>query len=54
MLKNDLCEFTALEHNSKGDFILETGFKRSFERFLVYKNKSNSDLVWKIQSISMG
>ena len=29
--------------NSKGDFV------RSFQRFLVYKNKSDSDLVLRIQ-----
>ena len=31
-----LCEST----NSKCDFVLKTSFKRSFKRFLVYKNKS--------------
>ena len=27
----------------------KSGFKRSFERFLVYKKKSDSGLVWRIQ-----
>ena len=28
-------------------------FKRSFQRFMKYKNKSDSDLVWQIQLISI-
>ena len=28
--------------NSKGDFVLKNGLKRSFKRFLVYKNKLES------------
>ena len=31
--------------NSKGDFVSKPSFKRSFFRFLVYKNKSDLDLV---------
>ena len=29
----------------KSDFVLKNGYKRSFSRYLVYKNKSDSDLV---------
>ena len=32
-------------YNSKGDFVSKPSFKRSFYRFLVYKNKSDLDLV---------
>ena len=39
--------------NSKGDLYLKTLFKSSFQRFLVYKNQSDSDLVWQIQLISI-
>ena len=31
--------------NSKGDLILENYFERLSKRFLVYKNKSDSELV---------
>ena len=31
--------------NLNGDFLFKTDFKRSFQRFLLYKNKSDSDLV---------
>ena len=29
--------------NSKGDFVHKKGFRRSFERFMLYKNKSDSE-----------
>ena len=32
--------------NSKEDFVFKTSFERSYSRFLVYKNKSDSDLVF--------
>ena len=37
-LQNILREFTTREHKFKGDFVLKTSFKRSFERFLIFKN----------------
>ena len=32
--------------NSKGDFVFKTSFEQWYSRFLVYKNKSDSDLVF--------
>ena len=43
-----LCEFTAQEHKFKRWFCNQT-----LVWFLVYKNKSDSDLVWRIQLISI-
>ena len=40
-LQNNLCEFTTREHTNKNS---KTGFKRSFERFLVNKNKSELNI----------
>ena len=39
--------FVKLQHkntNSIGGFVLKNGFKRSVQRFLVYRNKSDSDM----------
>ena len=32
--------------NFKGVFVLQTGFKRSFERFIAFKNKSESNIYY--------
>ena len=46
LLHNNLCEFPALiEHKFKRWFCTP----KPFLRFLVYKNKSDSDLVWQTQ-----
>ena len=43
-LHNNLREFTALDFNSKGDFVLKNIFQMFVIRFLVYKNKSESKI----------
>ena len=40
-------------HIQNGSLFLKTCFKRSLYRFLVYKNKSDLDLVGQIQLISI-
>ena len=45
-LNINLWEFTALEHKfNKVILYSKTGFKRSVERFLVYKKKSESKII---------
>ena len=34
--------------NSKVDFVFKTSFERLYSRFLVHKNKSDSDLVFNV------
>ena len=49
---NNICEFTKRDENSKGDFVLNHGLKEgSFSRFLANKNKSDANLVSRIQLI---
>ena len=51
---NNLCEFTELAHKFKKWFCTQKPVLNvRFTRFLVYKNKSDWDLVWRIQLISI-
>ena len=48
--------FVNSQHQNTNSYVILNsipGFKRSFQRFMVYKNKSDSDLVLQIQLISI-
>ena len=50
---HSLCEFTALEHNFKRWFCAQKPDLNVLFKDFWYTKKSDSDLVWQIQSISL-